>query len=385
MKIRAIFVLFVQYFPFSKMDGMIQRVQKAGVEIERHNVTTEDGYILGLYHLVPPKIETFKNKTMFLMHGLAACSRDYVIYPNISMAYYFAQRGFDVWLGNARGSTFSRKHITLDPDQSEFWMFSWHEIGVYDLPAMIDFVLNQTKEHQLTYVGHSQGGTAVTVLLCERPEYNKKFRSVHLLAGAVIMKHSSSLRSLMFPSGNVMNALLAIVEKLDLVEWFSYADFSKLSKLMAKFCSSSNIDEMCKFYLEFVMGESAPGSYYDVSKSNCDLMRYHYIRLLLKLYWSKYISERFQKYDFGHSKNVALYGMSKPPEYNLKNIKTKLHIVYGTNDKLVVSEAIPVLRNELKRSVVAVDKMEHFNHIDFLYGKLTHLTPPLILRVMNTI
>lgn len=35
-------------------------------------------------------------------------------------------------------------------------MCSWNEIGYYDLPAMIDYVLDFTGEGQLSYVGHSQ-------------------------------------------------------------------------------------------------------------------------------------------------------------------------------------------------------------------------------------
>lgn len=63
----------------------MEKVQRAGVEIERYNVTTEDGYILGLYHLLPSKSQTPKNHTIFLMHGLIGCSLDYVMYPNISI------------------------------------------------------------------------------------------------------------------------------------------------------------------------------------------------------------------------------------------------------------------------------------------------------------
>lgn len=44
---------------------------------------------------------------------------------------------------------------------------------------------------------------------------------------------------------------------------------------------------------------------------------------------------KFQKYDHGTEENLKLYGVATPPEYNLSNIKTKVHIMYGSNDYLV--------------------------------------------------
>ena len=35
--------------------------------------------------------------------------------------------------------------------------FSWGEMALNDLPAMVDYVLNTTKMPSLGYVGHSQG------------------------------------------------------------------------------------------------------------------------------------------------------------------------------------------------------------------------------------
>lgn len=70
---------------------------------------------------------------------------------------------------------------------------SWHEVGVYDLAAIIDFILEKTNQTQLIYTGYSQGGTSIFVLLSERPEYNEKIASVHLLAPAVFYTRTNPL------------------------------------------------------------------------------------------------------------------------------------------------------------------------------------------------
>jgi lysosomal acid lipase/cholesteryl ester hydrolase len=38
-------------------------------------------------------------------------------------AYVMADEGYDVWLGNARGNTYSREHVNLTAKKKEFWNF----------------------------------------------------------------------------------------------------------------------------------------------------------------------------------------------------------------------------------------------------------------------
>lgn len=96
-------------------------------------------------------------------------------------------------MGNARGNMFSQNHTTLNPNDGEFWKFSWHEIGYYDLPAMIDYALLMTNQTKLMYIGHSQGVTSAFVLLSTRTEYNDKISILHAMTLPVIMKFHAPL------------------------------------------------------------------------------------------------------------------------------------------------------------------------------------------------
>ena len=95
---------------------------------------------------------------------------------NHSAGFIFADQGFDVWLGNFRGNVFGMEHLWLDPTSKQFWQFrwinfwreknsnkfwhfkkfSWDEMALQDLPAMIEYVLQTTGQTKLHYMGHSE-------------------------------------------------------------------------------------------------------------------------------------------------------------------------------------------------------------------------------------
>lgn len=57
-----------------------------------------------------------------------------------------------------------------------FIFCSFHEVGVYDLAAAVDFVTMHTNQSKVTLIGHSAGGNMFLALLSERPEYNDKVK-----------------------------------------------------------------------------------------------------------------------------------------------------------------------------------------------------------------
>lgn len=58
----------------------------------------------------------------------------------------------------------------------DYFGFSFQQIGYYDLPAFIDYILDLTNQEKLFYVGHSQGTTSFFAFASTRLEYNEKIR-----------------------------------------------------------------------------------------------------------------------------------------------------------------------------------------------------------------
>lgn len=132
--------------------------------METYQVVTDDGYILGVYR-IPGKLNerstSNSGKPVVLMQHALVCDMMVFIMNEASVApaFYLANQGYDVWLGNNRGNRFSDRHTTLDPKSKEYWQFDWEQMGTSDQPAVIDFILSKTGQSKLSYVGHSQGTT----------------------------------------------------------------------------------------------------------------------------------------------------------------------------------------------------------------------------------
>ncbi|CAB3373680.1 Hypothetical predicted protein [Cloeon dipterum] len=155
-----------------------EMIARRGYPVETHFVTTADGYVLQMHRIPQPG-----KPVAFLQHGSLSSSADWILMgPESSLAYFLFNNGYDIWMGNYRGNTYSKNHTYLSTESSsKFWEFTFHEMGIFDLPAMIDYVLEQTGETQVNYVGHSMGTTAFWVMGSEKPEYNAKIRQMHAL------------------------------------------------------------------------------------------------------------------------------------------------------------------------------------------------------------
>ncbi len=125
-------------------------------------MTTKDGYILTMFRIPGKKGDTSTGKPpVFFQHGILDSSDCWIMNtPDKAPGFIAAADGYDVWFGNSRGNKYSRDHVKLDPDSdNSFWFFDWEQMGTYDITAEIQYILDQTKQAKVAYIGHSQGTT----------------------------------------------------------------------------------------------------------------------------------------------------------------------------------------------------------------------------------
>lgn len=127
-----------------------------GYDYEKHSLTTEDGYILKIHRILSNTKITgnYKKMPVLLFHGLFGTAADYLILgKKKSLAYLLHDGGYDVWMANSRGTDYSFQHRKHKANSSEFWNFSFHEIAIYDLSAIINYILKVSQLSSLFYVG----------------------------------------------------------------------------------------------------------------------------------------------------------------------------------------------------------------------------------------
>ena len=136
---------------------------------EAVEVTTEDGYILTAFHIIG-NVETTMDPVLF-MHGSYIDGVDWFGYFwTKPLMLRLADAGYDVWIGNSRGTEYSQGHTSLTVDDDEYWNFSWAEMGLYDVPALITKMNESAGSEKSFYVGYSQGTIQMFYGLAHREE-----------------------------------------------------------------------------------------------------------------------------------------------------------------------------------------------------------------------
>ena len=102
-----------------------QIAQASGFATESHTIITSDGYALTLFRIPGALGESsVKKPAILLMHAQDADMKEWIINDSDkSIAFILVRAGFDVWLGNNRGSSYGLAHTSLNRKEKEFWNF----------------------------------------------------------------------------------------------------------------------------------------------------------------------------------------------------------------------------------------------------------------------
>ncbi|CAB0035916.1 unnamed protein product, partial [Trichogramma brassicae] len=270
-------------FVATKAPGAYSNVSPAkiilrdGYPSETHTVTTEDGYILTVFR-IPGSVHS---PPVFLQHGLLESSTDWLISgKNKSLAYILSDNGYDVWIGNARGNTFSRKHRYLSPKDPRYWNFTWSELGKYDHPAVFTHI-SKINGQPLVYIGHSMAGSTFSVMAIERPDIARRFKAFIGLAPATYEYHVRAPLRYLAPFWRQFQTLLPHI-------WSSFP-------------AGTSVKLFTHWLQQMVVNE-------------------------------------FSKFDYEPAKNKEVYGTTRPPKYDLSKVQVPSAVFWSKNDWLVPGE-----------------------------------------------
>ena len=149
----ALALTFAKEHPEAKLQ-FYEYCQHFNYPIQKHQVITEDGYILGVFR-IQKKATTIRGglKPILLLHGLMDSSDTFIVNEESKApAFVLANAEYDVWLGNSRGNKHSRRHVSLNPDKGkQFWMLTFEEMGNMGMPAIFPLHLQlQSAEDALS-------------------------------------------------------------------------------------------------------------------------------------------------------------------------------------------------------------------------------------------
>ncbi|UPQ98091.1 lipase [Chloropicon primus] len=371
-----------------------------GYEVEKHKVTTQDGYVLGLVRIVgsPQGAETRpcpgsqEKPPVLLQHGLIDSSATWVMnMPRQSLGFVLADLGYDVWLGNNRGTTYSMEHRDLregfDAWDEEFWDFSWDEMAAFDLPAEIRYVLDATGSETLSYVSHSQGTTQGFAAF-SLPEFADLARRVNVHIALAPVAFVGNTESLLFQAAGHLD-VLRVLSANPLIKSFGNtflgtgvgADFvrSLVPSICGIFLGGCDAEKDRRDAHNALFDGGLPGDLFGLP----DMQHLNQSRIPVYLshlpegtsvknliHWSQAVkSSKFRKYDYGRSGNLARHGSADPPEYDLRgNYRVPTVLVSGSKDPIANRRDVRRLLRILSEHpgvLLGSRELPQYDHNDF--------------------
>lgn len=229
----------------------------------------------------------------------------------------------------------------------------------------MDYILKETNQKQLFYIGHSMG-TLITYVLCSlKPEYNQKFRLNSHLAPVAYLKARTVLERTMI---NYLNEFRRTLVDRKIYEIFPLSGTN--AKLAQLFCSDGHpLQEICAVAFALTLGTD----FTRAKKTFLPKLLAHFpmgssIQTITH-FQQMLRSNEFKQFDFGLEENMKRYGNPVPPKYDLSKVTAPTSLHYASGDFITKPIDVKRIASELP-NLVGLFRVQDdpFNHNDFLWG-----------------
>ena len=361
------------YQPSITADNIKNMVITKGYSLEEHSVYTPDGYILTV-HRIPfgrkPSSSPIRPPVL-LIHGISLSSTCWVINgPDQSLGFILADAGYDVWMHNTRGNTFSRGHVNLTDLDPQFWAFSADEMALQDLPSTINHIFKMTGAKLISIVTHSQGGSISLMALSSIPILNKRVAVLILLAPVVFASKIKSPLLVSFMKASNLKALQASGP-----QQFFFMSPAVQQIFLSGACQVSSMLSTCLSVAEGMFGGSSL-----ISSAQ------------YKRYWRQWPSstslwnslEWAENYNSLDQPSFRMFRSG--PAYNLSRIEAPTVLFRGGVDVLATKEDMDLTSAILNStgSLKGTHFLPDFSHMDYIWSLTSaRRVYPLILQVLT--
>jgi len=340
-----------------------------GYPAETHSVTTEDGYIIEM-HRIPygkhsPTSPNTNKPAVFMFHCLLCSSADWIVSPT-GLGYALADAGYDVWLGNVRGNTYGRQHVSLNPDKdSTFWDFSFDEHGAIDAPAQIRYILQLIQQDKLSYIGHSQGTMSFWIAMETNPDLNDKIEAMFALGPVARLNNVISPIKYAAPYVKYLKLASDLSGKKEFIS--HNVLFEILGEEACRDGAPTQI--LCIDFLFSIIGIGRTGlnstalpMFFSHTPAGTSVQNIdHYAQGLN--------TGNFARYDYGILGNLKHYKQRTPPVYNLSSVKAPVFLMWGPEDWLADPTDVAWLATQLPNVIENIRIAgDDFDHLDFIWG-----------------
>lgn len=224
-------------------------------------------------------------------------------------------------------------HLTDDCVGLDYWSYSFTAYGAYDIPAVLDYVSNETSEDKVSLIGNSMGTTATFYGLQDatlKSFYDARLRSFTALAPVVRM--NNIWRALRYVAYYTYHIQEYIEDKMwthinqdgEIID--SNGDVYVFEEYSWWDYYWGNVDATLELIAEWV-ADWVDECYNDVSYYYDNERTYETIAdipLKTSIHYSQIIKERqFQDYNYiEDAENFAEYGTNDPPAFDVSNVDT---------------------------------------------------------------